>query len=65
MNELAKLFPDKRKIWINENNKTYLTFYFKGYLYSYIVSDISECRRIIRQVKIDQILSSVEPLQDE
>ena len=56
MNELAKLYPSNRLKWIIENNKTYLTFDFKGIRFDYIVSDISECHKIIREVKIDEII---------
>lgn len=65
MNELAKLYPSSRIKWINENSKIYVSWNIEGSSFDYIVSDISECHRVVRQVKIDQILSSVEPLQDK
>lgn len=45
--------------------KTYLSFDFNGSRFDYQVNDPYECRRIIRQVKIDHFLNEIEPLQDE
>lgn len=64
-NDLVKLFPSKRIRWISDNMKTYLSFDFNGSRFDYQVNDPYECRRIIRQVKIDHFLNEIEPLQDE